>query len=189
MNLEKQIEKALKAAINNMVPVVVTEGKVTAVNKAERTCNVDRGEMPDLLNVRLNSIIEAGNDLLTIYPKAESNVLCIMIEKNPADAFLLSTNNIEEISGEIGGQKFLWNKNGFVFNDGQIGGMVKASELKTQSEKDKDVIDAILQVINSSVIPTASPGSPDAFQAALKLALTGKSTGVYTELENDKVKH
>ena len=74
-----------------------------------------------------------------------------------------------------------------VFNSGTHG-MVKADELKSQSEKDKDILDALLQIINGSPIPEPGNGSASAFQTALKAALTGKQSGTWNDLENSKIK-
>jgi phage baseplate assembly protein gpV len=76
-----------------------------------------------------------------------------------------------------------------IFHGGVNSGMVKAPVLKTESEKDKAIIDTILTVLNGASIPEPGSGSPSALQIALKSALTGKSSGVWTGLENDKIKH
>lgn len=85
------------------------------------------------------------------------------------------------------GTKREFNYNNVIFNGGLLGGMVKAKELRLQSEKDKAIIDAVLQVVNGAVITEPGGGAPSALQAALKAALAGLQSGTWDNLENDKI--
>lgn len=75
-----------------------------------------------------------------------------------------------------------------IINGGDLGGLVKAKELKEQSEKDKAILDALLQVITGSSISEPGNGAPSALQLALQGALVGKQSGTWNSLENDKIK-
>jgi ribosomal protein S11 len=59
---------------------------------------------------------------------------------------------------------------------GNTDNLVRYSDLKTNYDKTKAVVDAILQAIN---VPVNEPGNgaPSAFQAAMLAATTGKTTG------------
>lgn len=68
--------------------------------------------------------------------------------------------------------------------------MVKGEEIKAEVEKLKSLVDALISVINATPgIPEPGNGSPSAFQAAIKSAISGKSTGDYSNILNEKVKH
>jgi hypothetical protein len=188
MSLEQQIEKAIRAASKKAIPVMVTEGIVDDVNKNARTCNVNREDLSDLTEVRLNAILEAGENVLTIFPRKGSKVLCIIIENDPTDAYVLAANEIEEISGQIGEMTFKWNADGFEFNGGSLGGMVDAGELKTQLEKLTARVDGIIDAINNG-IPVAQDGGA-ALQTSIKasLALIVDKEN-FESLENENIKH
>lgn len=188
MKAEALIARAIRAAVKTEIPVIVTEGVVVSVDRATQTCNVEREHKTELFNVRLNAFLEAGDDVLTIYPKEGSKVLCIIIENDPTDAYILNSTDIEEISGQIGGAKLNWTKDGFVLNGGEIGGLVKASELKTQLEKLTARVDGIINAIKTAVPVTGDGGAglQTTMKAALALLIEKES---FASLENNKVKH
>ena len=110
MSLESVMQSLIEKVVKRNIPVFITEGTVTKVDKNANTCNVDRGENPELLNVRLNAVLEAGNNVITVYPSVGSKVLCTIIENDPSDAYVLSTNEIDEIiinSGTNGGMSIV----------------------------------------------------------------------------------
>ena len=84
------------------------------------------------------------------------------------------------------GQTLKISKDGFVFNNASHGA-VKADELKTQSNKDKDILDGFLQALQTPVNEPGN-GAPSAFQAALLAALGTKQSGTWDNLESDKIK-
>ena len=71
-----------------------------------------------------------------------------------------------------------------IYNDGNLGGMVKAKELQTQSDKDKSILQAFLDLVNGPPVDEPGNGAPSAFQAALKAALAGLTPGTWDNLEN-----
>jgi hypothetical protein len=189
MSLENEMAKAIRFAIRKGIPVIVTEGNVTAVDKDKHTCDVDRPDLPDLPAVRLNATLDPGNDIITVFPKVGSKVLCILVENQPADAFMLTATDIEEISVKIGDMTILVNKDNIQFNDGQLGGMVKAKELKTQIDKNTEVLKALLQILTGTTINEPGNGAPSALQLALSAVLAGKQTADLSSIENSKIKH
>jgi hypothetical protein len=72
----------------------------------------------------------------------------------------------------------------FEFNGGTLGGLVKAKELKLQSNKDKDILQAIIDVATGPTITEPGNGAPSALQIALAQALAGKTPGTWDNLEN-----
>lgn len=119
MSAESEFEKAVEKIVRKNIPLFLTEGEVTSVDKDTNTCNVDRGDLPELLDVRLESILEAGDDVVTIYPQEGSKVLCVLVENSPTDAYVLAANKIEEIKGKIDTTEFLINADGFKIQRGE----------------------------------------------------------------------
>jgi len=187
MTPEQQIEKAIKAGAKKMVPVFVTEGTVKAVDIEGHTCTVERYELPTLHDVRLNAVLEANNNLVTIIPKVGASVLCIIIENNPLDNFVLTTTDIESVTGEIEGVKFVWNKDGFVFNDGENEGLVIAPTLKTELDNTNEYLEGLKTATKgiATALDVLVPGTSAAFEAAL----VGKAVGDFSDIQNDKIKH
>jgi hypothetical protein len=188
MSLEKEIEKAMKLAFKKAMPFIIIEGVVSSVDKEKFTCEVTREGLPELKDVRLNAMLEPGSDIVTIFPKSGSKVLCAIIENDPTDAFLLSATDIEEFSGAIGETTFKISGTGIEFNDGEIGGLVKASELKTQLDKNTARIDGIIDALKNGITVPQDGGAnyKTTITAALNL-ITEKEN--YASIENDKVKH
>jgi hypothetical protein len=141
-------------------------GTVTAVNG--KTCNVaPLDESGDLLEMRLQADDVTG---LLITPKVGSLVFVTMMSKT--DGFVSMFSAVEKV--EINGSEF--------------GGLVNAKELKQQLDHNNAILNTILQVIGTPV-NEAGGGAPSVFQAALNVALTGKQTGNFSNIENETVTH
>jgi hypothetical protein len=173
MSFETTLRKLIERIMSQSLPIFITEGEVSAVDKTSNTCTVKRADKPDLLKVRLNAILEAGNDVITVYPKNGSKVICAMVENDPTDAFILSTTNIDEI----------------IINGGNNGGLTITPTLVENLNKTAQLLGALLNVINGAPIPEPGNGSASALQTALADALTGQSLGSFNEIENEKIKH
>lgn len=188
MKLEEVIASAIRKAVVAAIPVVVTEGTVSSVDHERRTCNVEREHKAELFDVRLNAFLDSGSNVVTIYPKVKSKVLCILIENDKTDAFILSATDIEEVSGEIDGVKVTWTKEGIVFNDGQLGGMVKPAVLKAELDKLTARVDGIINAIKSGV-PVAQDGGLALQQTVVAALNTLTDKEDFSAIENEKVKH
>lgn len=188
MSLESVILQAMRKAAVAVVPVMLTEGTVTSVDKAKRICDVSRELLPELFDVRLNTVLEAGNDLLTTYPKKGSKVLCILVDNQPTDAFVLSATDIEEVSGQIGEMKFTWTKDGFLFNDGELGGLTITPELKKQLDFNTARVDKIISAIQNGIVAAGDGG------ASLKSSMIATLSAIvskedYSKIEDKNIKH
>jgi len=188
MSIEAIIASAIRKAVIGSIPVIVTEGVVLAVDRMARTCDVKRENKTELFSVRLNAFLEAGDQVITLYPKVGSKVLCVLIDNDRTDAYILSATDIEEVSGMIGQTKVKWTAAGFVFNDGLLGGMVKPVALKAQLDKLTARVDGIINAIKLGV-PVAQDGGV-ALQQTIVTALNGIATKEdFSSIENEKVKH
>lgn len=168
----RAVRKIMKPFIEGNMTVTAT---VISVDKTKDTCVVqETGDDNELTDVRLISVIDTISKKVVIYPKVGSIVLVGFIGKSKrAMSFVVQYSETD----------------GLMLN-GNDYSMVKAEELKTQLDKNNDLMTAIITVINSSV-PITEPGSgsPSAFQAALKTAITLKTLGDFSNIKNDKVKH
>lgn len=185
---ETLFEQTVMAILAKAVPMQVTEGTVTTVDKVERTCTVERDYLPTLFDVRLNAILNPGDSQVTIFPKSGSRVLCALVEGQPTDAFVLTATEPEEVSGKVGEVSLRWNAEGVILNGGKLGGLVKAKELETQLSKLTARVDGIISALKGGV-PVAQDGGAAliaSINAALA-ALTDREN--FSSLENEKVKH
>jgi len=71
------------------------------------------------------------------------------------------------------------------------GGLINTSEFKTEWDKSKAILDALLQTINGAPITEAGNGAVSTLQTTLKTELIGKQPGVFdeTKIVNKKVMH
>ena len=185
---ETLFEQTVRAILENVVPVQVTEGTVTVVDKKERTCTVERDDLPTLFDVRLNAILNPGDSQVTIFPKSGSRVLCALVEGQPTDAFVLTATDVEEVSGKVGEVSLQWNAEGVTLNGGKLGGLVKAKELTAQLSKLTARVDGIISALNGGVTQAQDGGA--ALISSIKVALAAlKDREDFSSLENEKVKH
>ena len=68
MGAESAFEQAVRKIIEKSTPITITEGTVKSVDKAARTCDVERDDLPELFDVRLTATLEPGDDVATIFP-------------------------------------------------------------------------------------------------------------------------
>jgi hypothetical protein len=150
----------------------IVDGEVIAVNKDAKTCTVkvDEREIP---KVRINSILEAGTNVIDVFPSVGSKVVCGVVEGNPMDMYVIDTNDIDEI----------------IINGGENGGLVITPTLVQELEKNNAIVEALLNVINGVSITETGNGAVSALQAALSTAVSGLVIGDFSEIENEKIKH
>ena len=72
---------------------------------------------------------------------------------------------------------------------GEFSGLTKLETLFTELGKNVDVLQSLTTILGGASINEPGNGSPSALQAALSVALTGKSVGNVTELESTVVKN
>lgn len=106
-------------------------------------------------------------------PAVNSDCLIAILEGDESVAFLLYANEVELLQ----------------FNGGENGGLTITPELVEQLNKTNELLQAVIAVISGSPIPEPGNGSPSAFQTALKGAITGKTLGDYSNIEDTKITH
>ena len=171
MSLESIIAGTIERIVAKTSAMVVTEGVVEAVDRDKKTCDVSRDNMPELFSVRLNAVVSAAGTL-TIYPAKGSRVLCVIIENNPTDAYVLTCTDVEDV----------------VFNEGENGGLLRVEAVAAQLSEVKDDLNALKNVFKTWVTAPGDGG------AALKAAAaTWAGQGLpdvdVDLLQNKKFKH
>ncbi|HEY5509387.1 MAG TPA: hypothetical protein VIK29_11985 [Paludibacter sp.] len=76
-----------------------------------------------------------------------------------------------------------------VIDGGENGGLTITPKLVQELNKNNELLQAIITVLSGAPIPEPGNASPSALQAALKIAITDKQLGDYSEIENTKIKH
>lgn len=172
---------------------VIIDGIITDVDENSFTCTVkikdkdfNGKEIASYhANVPLKVLIGSQASLIEI-PEINTNCLLTFKDKNIERPQLLFIHECSKIIIKVGGQTVEYSTDGIVFNKSKTGA-VKADELKLQSNKDKDIIDTFLQVLQTPINEPGN-GAPSAFQATLLAALGEKESGKWDNLENDKIK-
>jgi hypothetical protein len=152
--------------------------KVQSVNKDLNSCEVAplNGDA-DLLSVRLNSVGD-GNAKIVFYPSVDSLVFVTLINDFQAFVSCFPTE-VEEIKIEC--EKV-------VFNGGDLGGLIKIEELKSELDKINQILQAFLNTLQTPINEPGN-GAPSAFQSALNAVLSGKQLPTYNDIEDQKIKH
>ncbi len=159
------IKEAIKAMMKDQEELYSILGTVISVNGA--FCDVSPVDgSADILDVRLQ--VEQSKGVL-IKPKLDSKVIVSFLSKNEAIVSMFSTIDGIELNG----------------NDWST---LKTEDFITEINKLKGLVDAMVQVFSSSWVPVAQDGGA-ALKTALASALAGKTTGDYSQLKNETVKH
>ena len=120
---EEEIRRALATSFKEKSVTVLA--KVTAVNTAARTCDIDDDGV-EMFGIRLQSITD-GTTGITIWPKVGCQVLCLRIEE--ADGYtVVQTAEVDKLEIQVQDKSLTADGNGFVFNGGTVGS-VKADKM------------------------------------------------------------
>lgn len=124
---------------------VTTVGKVTEIN--ETTCTVEReNDLPPLTDVRLTATIGDFENTIIVYPKIDSEVLCLEIENNKAETSIISYTEIEKVAIKI-------NKATFIIENGKF-------TIKNDKADLKEILKSGFEQLDKSIITTPSgPGN------------------------------
>lgn len=169
-------------AMLKKIPVSVTIGTVEEIDKEKRSITVKREGKPTLYNVRLNSVIADHTDHLTVFPKKGTYALCLMLG-DPTNYFVLAIAEPEEVVIKIGSSTLTANnKDGWVFNDGKLNGLVKIDDLINK-------LNVLENRMTSHQHLYTPAGSSSPVPTTTDVATNAKITPTQrTELENKKIK-
>lgn len=142
--MEKFVEAVSKLS-SRMLPVnrFTSIGTVTEITGV--TCTVERQDLPPLYDVRLNAIDKSFDDCILIYPSIGSEVLCLVVENEPAETALVKYTSIDKVVITIGGAHFEMSGGKFSFKN-------KDSDLK------KILTDGFDNLKNAIITTPSGPG-------------------------------
>jgi hypothetical protein len=178
--LEQAVELALKKIFGGMQVKQILTG--IARNVDELTCEVERDGSPTLLNVRLNAIDDNLESFFTVYPAEGSAVLVAIIENMKTEAVVIKCSEVSAVKMKIGDMTYLANKDGFVFNAGENGGLLNINKMVDWMKDVKADMTALKALLKTS--PVAGNGAP------LNLMFNPKTADPdIDELEDTTIKH
>ena len=91
--------------------------------------------------------------------------------------------------GDSGGGVLITSSGTMKLNDGSLGGLTKTPELQKQLNKTNDLLNAMIKIINGTVITEAGNGATSALQKALSGAISSLQLGDYSQIENTDITH
>jgi len=185
LNEEIEIQDAVELAIKSIMRNCVTvEGTITKVNN-DFTVDVTVGKDEvdggsTFYSVPMMCLPAVQASVIQI-PKLNSDCHISFLDNTLERPQLVRVNEVTDyLIGTQAGQVNI------KVNGGTLGGIPKAKEIQTQSNLDKAILQAFLQIINGPPIDEPGNGAPSALQIALKAALAGKQPGTWDNLENPK---
>lgn len=74
-------------------------GKVTQITGD--TCKIEREQLPELIDVRLNAVVGDFKNTFVVYPKLASEVLVLEIENTPSETAIVKYTEIDKVQIKI----------------------------------------------------------------------------------------
>lgn len=158
---------------------------VDSVSIETRSCSVttiSNDVEVELPNVWLMADIDNGQ---LIVPKVGSTVL--IANNSQLQPFVLMFSEIDSAWWVVGNSQFKITDGLIQANDGSNGGLTITPELKKQLDKTNTVLTAIANTLQTWT-PVAGDGGA-ALKAAIIAALTGKTVGDFSNIEDKKFTH
>lgn len=173
-NIYECIRKA--AGLNGMKAVEFGSATVKTVDEAERTCTAEIVYGTAALTVEA-ALSPENNDGFILVPAVDSTVHLYIMPDNTC--YVSSFSDIDKVICVIDGSNaFIFDKNGFVWNDGINGGLIKITNLTAD-------INTLVANINTNYAAIAA--SISALSGLFVPVLA--TPFVKTSYENTKIKH
>lgn len=158
----------------------------TVTNVDEKTCDVDitlGDACQSIKGVNLNS---ASNDGFTLIPANGSDILIALMPDN--SAYMVACEDIDKAVCYIDeNNSYEFDNNGFIWNGGNNGGLVKVIELTQKVNNLENLVNNLLTTLKTTTIPLAPSGTYPF--APLYAAFSALTPTTQTEIENTKIKH
>ena len=178
---------------------VAVLAKVVSLNEDENTCEVEPlNEEANILDVRLSPVLDSEEGLI-IYPKVNSIVVVVLLDK--ATAYVGLVSEILKVKIKMGATNLALEEGklrvnidveeGIVFNGGGLGGMVVVGNLVQAFNGLVSVVNQLIAKFNAHThIVTVSP--PPALTGTSQVTLAQQTNLAQTtstnSLENTKIK-
>ncbi|WP_448529201.1 hypothetical protein [Raineya sp.] len=147
--METKAAERLVAAIKKVsnASATLATGKVVSIDAETHTCDIELdSEGADIFGVRLRAVVDDANGLILV-PKINSEVVIAKI--NTSQWVVVATAELESIKILIGSQTLIIDENGFVFNEGNLGGLVKLNDLVSKLNAIENKVNSIISHYNS----------------------------------------
>lgn len=179
--MKKELKDLLKKLGKRAVPTFPAR----VVSVEGQTCTVDEGDL-ELTDVQLRATVDDSDQVILITPKVGSWVLVAPIMEDINRLHVVEYSEVEKVEIRIGDCLVEVTKDGVKLHGDNLGGIVKARELKTQVDKNTKILEQIQTVFNSWQFVPEDGG---AALKGLSSAFTGLPRADLSNIENDKVKH
>lgn len=184
MDSDAEIIKKLKALTAS--PIQAFPAVVLSVDEDEMTALVQPKDQAEM-SVRLKSAEDASQEYFILVPRVQSVVLITLIQNDEDEGVLLRANEIDKLLVRIGDRSLEMTSEHTLFNGGENGGLININSLKTEYEKTKASVDSLLQIFSDWVVTPSDGGA--ALKVLATAQLTGKETGSFDSITDDKIKH
>ena len=175
MDIAEALIIILKAA--GLQSVWSVKGKVISIDTDKRTCEVEPfNDDANLIDVKLQSSESGGTGVLFI-PEEGSDVTVHFLDTD--EAYVTKTSKVSKVE--------IITENGDILLNGEdFGGLIKIEELKTQINKNTQILNQIQTVFKSWVV---SPSDGGAALKAMVTAFINLPRADLSDIENETVKH
>jgi len=191
MGKDYELQRAFRNATNSAIPIQSELAKVVSVDENECTCVVELvSDKAEITNINLRAIVDGNNEGFILVPEVGSHVIVSLNANNEteADYFVNMCSVVSSVVLSFSGKVALKiTSDGITFFDGENGGLIKASELKNQIDKNTKAIKSIINVL-TQFVPVASDGGT-ALKTLANANLKALSLANLSNIENHKVKH
>ncbi|SHK69804.1 hypothetical protein [Epilithonimonas mollis] len=127
--------------------LILNTGVGTIKSVGENTCVIEREDLPDLEDVRLNSIEGNFENSFLIFPSVGSEVLFLMVENAPEENCIVKYSEIDKVKITVAGASFEMSAGKF--------------EFKNDNSDLKQILSKTFDRLNSAIITT--PNGPGKF--------------------------
>lgn len=135
---DQTILSLIKKIVADNLSIYTGVGTVKSVG--ESTCVIERDDLPDLEDVRLNSIEGTFENSFLIFPAVGSEVLYLMVENAPEENCLVKYSNIDKVKISIAGASFEMSAGKF--------------EFKNSDSDLKEILSKTFSRLNAAIITT-----------------------------------
>lgn len=180
-NDTKEFKQLLGQFIRQLVPVQ-TEWVICKSVDWDKKTMVATGQKDSLDH----EAVLLGKGSVFKRPKPETICLIGVIENRPGMAFLIDAEEVDEyLIEDSTGFKLNLKEGQLTINGDNLGGLVNAIELKTQIDKNTQILQNIQQVFNAW---TPTPNDGGAALKSLVSQFTGLPYADLSNIQNEKIK-
>jgi hypothetical protein len=192
MSSQSEIREALTLFIKNLMHASTLQAEVLSVDEVNRTCDVlIQKQKVKAFDVRLQAVAEDLVDKgIVCIPKVGSIVQVSLIDGIDTMLFVSQFSTLTKVIIEIDSQKLEITANGFAFNGGNLGGLIKIQQLLDSLDSIKtyctDMKTAVSNALTAVGVGTAASGPSGA--TSFNTAMASKAIQIES-MEDTKVKH